>query len=361
MQTFHEKEFQDTAFEYTIEGPLELAHDTLYYVDCDEGDRWWHEMRTECLSSLDTAVVYRSYENPLYSTCTVVLLLVDWGRKRAWPEIQRRYFLWKNSDGTNDLSDVRRTDGSRAAYQGGGIGFGVVTEEGWKHPEVAGSAIVCYHEGVGHGIAMPHSGERMCVMEGAMYTGKFLYDPEVIVAPSLKASMRSPLCEWERHVAAFSPDAPLELCHPENAESDTSGSSSSAPLSSSASSSSPSLVEVPPHATFSAFICTEAEDGTSKEFRSGVLDRACWQERQNGSFFAMFRRISRPPPALWPHSLTPGSSIHAIHPSDVLLYDPSRQLCVRLSGESGCAFFLNTAMEHWACFASGFGVRTDNA
>eukprot|EP01094_Clydonella_sp_ATCC50884_P023646 TRINITY_DN5727_c0_g1_i3.p1 TRINITY_DN5727_c0_g1~~TRINITY_DN5727_c0_g1_i3.p1 ORF type:complete len:106 (-),score=20.09 TRINITY_DN5727_c0_g1_i3:281-598(-) len=41
MQTFHEKEFQDTAFEYTIEGPLELAHDTLYYVDCDEGDRYF--------------------------------------------------------------------------------------------------------------------------------------------------------------------------------------------------------------------------------------------------------------------------------------------------------------------------------
>eukprot|EP01138_Halocafeteria_seosinensis_P004584 gb/GECG01004690.1/.p1 GENE.gb/GECG01004690.1/~~gb/GECG01004690.1/.p1 ORF type:complete len:751 (+),score=86.39 gb/GECG01004690.1/:1-2253(+) len=125
-----------------------------------------------------------------------------------------KYFVARNNTACGihaDLTDIKRTGGSAACFLGTipfrkmhmlwnlneetrmlipddscsdlpvGFGVGVITEEGWRHPEIPGSASVAYHEGCGHAIDMPHPTRRhpKGVMDVAQYHGTHLSEHHI--------------------------------------------------------------------------------------------------------------------------------------------------------------------------------------
>ncbi|MGH7129271.1 MAG: hypothetical protein ACREIV_11935, partial [Planctomycetaceae bacterium] len=115
-------------------------------------------------------------------TMTVYLIFADWGLEDVDPNDayqwlhDHNYFIGRNAPYGTDLGDIRQAGGSRGGYRGvhsqiGPYGAGIVTEEGWKHPEIRGTAIVAYHEGLGHSLGMPHPADDVAtgVMGQAMY------------------------------------------------------------------------------------------------------------------------------------------------------------------------------------------------
>ena len=161
---------------------------------------------------------------PAAPTMVAFVLFVDWGREDATPEMLEQYYLVRNNVHKEDLSDIKTTGGSAATYlsewldcrgwaqdampdsrtpipdpaRGAcatlvGYGCGLVSEEAWRHPNIPGSAIVTYHEGLGHALRMPHPPRRhaLGVMSMGMYSGKTLADESVHLAREIVCRMVS--------------------------------------------------------------------------------------------------------------------------------------------------------------------------
>lgn len=122
------------------------------------------------------------------------LMFADWGLSDAVGENLKRFFIYINKPEKVDISDVLHVEGSCGSYLGANRGLGLTTEEGWKHTDVPGATIVCYHEGIGHAIGMPHSEEAMCVMGHAMYQSKVDDDPAILLADCILKNMISHSC-----------------------------------------------------------------------------------------------------------------------------------------------------------------------
>ena len=178
---------------WTVHGPLELRGSINYYRGLPNNG-FYDAMKEEVLQAylggtLSAAIASSRRPSPALPTAVTFILFADWGTEDAEATLHKYFLVPANSVGA-DLSDVVTCCGSRAGYNDEwlivrgagwwsmfdvpprsataavattaaaavavadavvvtrvGVGVGLVTEEGWKHPEVPGSDCVTYHEG----------------------------------------------------------------------------------------------------------------------------------------------------------------------------------------------------------------------
>ncbi|MBW3595825.1 MAG: hypothetical protein KY475_00965 [Planctomycetes bacterium] len=239
LKNFHEREFRTarggefSKMSLELHGPVTGAKSTDGYRDL--GDDFYGKMVRE-VRELDRAggLTHPVYESASVEdqagppSVTVYLIFADWGledvapashyQKCLWDEAahdyvchgeppsardwldERGYFVGGNAPAGYDLSDISQAGGSQARFWGiddelGAYGAGIVTEEGWKHPEIEGTAVVAYHEGPGHSLGMPHPEPEAANARNPGVMGLALYNStleDAYIEPSILREMAPP-------------------------------------------------------------------------------------------------------------------------------------------------------------------------
>ena len=139
IKDFHESEFRGySSLDYEIY-PTPVIGKSTSQAYRDSGSDIYGAMCGEVLFLKPRSASYFSS----------YLVFADWGEKDNFGNACNDYFV-NRCRNNKDISNIKQCGGSVGTYWGdfysdGYLGCGLVSEEGWKHPEVDGTDAVIYH------------------------------------------------------------------------------------------------------------------------------------------------------------------------------------------------------------------------
>lgn len=195
MQTFHQRTFGCLSLVcFNIRGPLFLPHPGDFYRSHSD---YWSQFHSD-INSQNPSCLPIVFQSPSFPTTdqpinvTIQQAFLEWGLSTNQDDL-KKFFVYANcpEDWHHCLKDILESGGCCGGNCDQTTGFGVMTEEAWKHPEIKGTCVVAYHEGIGHPLRLPHPyfPHRFGIMSQAMYSGKDLDDQQVYLEPELISRM----------------------------------------------------------------------------------------------------------------------------------------------------------------------------